>query len=241
MKKASKHRNIVNHEEQIKTLLNISKAITSDLYLEDILRLIVVATAQVMKSNICSLLLTREGTKELVIRATQSVSEAYNKKPPLRLGEGIAGRVAKENKPIAIKDVTKEKEYRYGDLARKENLCSLLCVPLAVKGKVIGVINCYTATPHDFTQTETNILTSIANQAAVAIENTELMVKSRVIQEELEGRKRIERAKGILMKEDHLTEDEAYRKLKKFSMDNRKTMREIAEAIILTSAMKKPK
>ena len=231
----------ISYEEQIKALSKISKAIASDLYLEDILRLIVVVTAQVMGSNICSLMLIDEKAGELVIRATQSVSEEYNKKPPLKLGEGIAGKVAKENQPMTIKDVTKEKEYKYGNIAKKEGLCSLLCVPLALKGKVIGVINCYTPSPHDFTETEIDVLSSIANQAAVAIENTELLVKSRVIQEELEARKRIERAKGILMKEEGLTEEEAYLKLQKFSMDRRKTMREVAEAIILTSEMKKSK
>jgi len=231
----------ISYEEQIKALSKISKAIASDLYLEDILRLIVVVTAQVMGSNICSLMLIDEKAGELVIRATQSVSDEYNKKPPLKLGEGIAGKVAKENQPITIKDVTKEKEYKYGNIAKKEGLCSLLCVPLALKGKVIGVINCYTPSPHDFTETEIDVLTSIANQAAVAIENTELLVKGRVIQEELEARKRIERAKGILMKEEGLTEEEAYLKLQKFSMDRRKTMREVADAIILTSEMKKLK
>ena len=229
----------ISYGEQIKALSKISKAIASDLYLEDILRLIVAVTAQVMGSNICSLLLIDEKSGELVIRATQSISEEYNKKPSLKIGEGIAGRVAKENKPMTIKDVTKEKEYKYADLAKKEGLCSLLCIPLAVKGKVIGVINCYTPSPHDFSETEIDILTSIANQAAVAIENTELLVKSKVIQEELEARKRIERAKGILMKEQGLTEEEAYLKLQKFSMDHRKTMREVADAIILTSEMKK--
>ncbi|MCG2713628.1 MAG: GAF and ANTAR domain-containing protein [Candidatus Omnitrophica bacterium] len=227
------------YEEQIKALTKISKAIASDIYLEDILRLIVTVTAEIMDSNICSLMLIDEQKKELVIKATQSVSEEYNKKPPLKLGEGIAGKVAKENKPIAIKDVTKEKEYKHKDIAKKEGLCSLLCVPLAAKGRVIGAINCYTSTPHDFTETEINILTSVANQAAVAIENAELMVKSKVIQEELEIRKRIERAKGVLMKEQGLTEEEAYLKIRRYSMDSRKTMREVAEAIILASDMKK--
>ena len=229
------------YEEQIKALSKISKAIASELYLEDILRLIVAVTAQAMSSNICSLMLIDEKTNELVIRATQSVSEEYNKKPPLKVGEGIAGRVAKENTPIVIKDVTKEKEYKYGDIAKKEGLCSLLCVPLTVKGRVIGALNCYTPSPHNFSDTEINILTSIADQAAVAIENTELMVKSRVIQEELETRKRIERAKGILMREEGLTEEKAYLKLQRFSMDHRKTMREVAEAIILSAEMKKAK
>jgi signal transduction protein with GAF and PtsI domain len=228
----------MSFEEQIKALSKISKAITSDLYLEDILRLVVTVTAEIMGSNICSLMLIDEKKNELVIRATQSISEEYNKKPPLKIGEGVAGKVVKENKPIAIKDVTKEKEYKHKDIAKQEGLCSLLCVPLAVKGKVIGVINCYTSTPHDFTETQINILTSVANQAAVAIENAELMVKSKVIQEELETRKRIERAKGILMRDEGLTEEQAYLKIRKYSMDNRKTMREVAEAIILATDMK---
>lgn len=229
----------MSYQEQIKALTKISKAIASDIYLEDILRLIVAVTAEMMGSNICSLMLIDEQKKELLIKATQSVSEEYNRKPPLKLGEGIAGKVAKENKPIAIKDVTKEKEYKHKDIAKKEGLCSLLCVPLAAKGRVIGVINCYTSTPHEFSETETNILNSVANQAAVAIENAELMVRSKVIQEELEIRKRTERAKGILMKEHGLTEEQAYLKIRAYSMDSRKTMREVAEAIILASDMKK--
>lgn len=226
------------YEEHIKALSKISKAIASDLYLEDILRLIVTVTAKAMGSNICSLMLIDEKTKELVIRATQSVSEAYNKKPHLKLGEGVAGKAAKENRPIVVNDVTKEKEYKYQDIARNEGLKSLLCVPLSVKGKVIGVINCYTAKTHHFTETEIDILSSIADQAAVAIENTELMVKSRVIQEELESRKRIERAKGILMKDGGLDEEEAYLRIQKYAMDTRKTMREVAEAIILAKDLK---
>jgi len=225
-------------EDQIKAISKISKAITSELYLEDILRLIVTVAAESLGSNICSLMLIDEKSNLLVVRASQSISEEYNKKPPLRIGEGIAGKVAKENIPIAIKDVTKEKEYKHKDIAKKEGLSSLLCVPMAVKGKVIGAINCYTSKPHDFTETEIELLNTIANQAAVAIENTELMVKSKVIQEELEMRKRIERAKGILMRDEGLTEEQAYLKIRKYSMNNRKTMREVAEAIILAADMK---
>jgi signal transduction protein with GAF and PtsI domain len=229
----------MSFEEQVRALSKISKAITSDLYLEDILRLIVTVTAELLGSNICSLMLIDEKTKELVVRATQSISEEYNKKPPLKMGEGIAGKVAKENRPIVVKDVTKEKEYKHKDIAKKEGLRSLLCVPLSVRGRVIGVINCYTSKPHDFTETEIDTLTTIANEAAVAIENAELLLKSKGFQEELEVRKRLERAKGILMRDEGLTEEEAYLKIRKYSMDNRKTMREVAEAIILASDMKK--
>ncbi|MDD5237409.1 MAG: GAF domain-containing protein, partial [Candidatus Omnitrophica bacterium] len=112
--------------EQIKALSKISKSITSDSYLDDILHLIVTVTAEVLGSNICSLMLIDEKTNELVVRATQSISEEYNKKPPLKIGEGIAGKVALENRPMAVKDVTKEKEYKHKDIAKKEGLSSLL-------------------------------------------------------------------------------------------------------------------
>jgi len=227
-----------NFAEQLKAISKISKAIASDFFLDDILRLVVTVTAEVLGSNICSLMLIDEKTGELMVRATQSISEQYNKKPPLKIGEGIAGRVAKENKPIAVKDVVKEKEYKHKDIAKKEGLASLLCVPMSVKGKVIGVINCYTPKAHAFSDEEIEVLTTIANQAAVAIENTELTVKSKSIKEELETRKRIERAKGILMRDEGLTEEQAYLRVRKYSMDNRKTMREVAEAIILSADMK---
>ena len=109
----------------------------------------------------------------------------------------------------------------------------MLSVPMMVKKKAIGVINCYTTLPHKFTKSEVSLLSAVANQAAVAIENTELMVKTKIVQEELEARKRIERAKGILMKEQKLTEDEAYKLMRKSSMDKRVPMIDIAEAIII--------
>ncbi|MCB4757156.1 MAG: GAF domain-containing protein [Elusimicrobia bacterium] len=227
------------YDECINALSRISKAISSDLYLEDILRLVVTVAAEVMEANICSIMLIDEKTKQLATRASQSVNGEYDHKPPLKIGEGIAGNVAATNQVRAIRDVLNEREYKYKAIAKKAGLRSLLCIPLAIKGRVIGVLNCYSPKPRDYTGTEVSMLTSIAAQAAVAIENADLMVKSRVVLEELEARKKIERAKGLLMKKENLSEEEAYLKLKKFSMDRRKSMREVAEAIILVDSIKK--
>jgi len=227
--------------QQLEAISRVSKMITSNLYLEEILKLIVTVTAEIMDSKICSLMLIDEKTGALLLKATQSMSDAYNKKPPLKTGEGIAGRVAKENKPMAVYDITKEPEYKSKNIAINESLKSLVSVPLAVKGRVIGVLNSYTSYPHRFTQSEINILTTVANQAAIVIENAELMVKTSVIQEELETRKAVERAKGILMREQAMSEEDAFRKIQKESMDLRKSMREISEAIILIDNMKKKK
>ncbi|HOL21704.1 MAG TPA: GAF domain-containing protein [bacterium] len=223
----------------IKAIYEISRAITSDMYIEDILKLIVNVTAEVTGSKICSIMLVDEKDDLIKIRATQAMSDEYLKKPPLKIGEGIAGKVVQTGKPLIIPDVREEPEYKYRDIAVKEGLVSMLAVPMNVKGKVIGVLNIYTARPHHFTEREIEILTSIANQSAIIIENTELMVKTKVLEEEIETRKKIEKAKGILMKEENLTEEEAYNKLRKFSMDNRKSMKEVAEAIIIAHEIKK--
>ncbi|BER92768.1 MAG: hypothetical protein PWP60_386 [Candidatus Atribacteria bacterium] len=220
--------------EKLEAITRISELITSNMYFEDVLKLIVTITAQVMQSNICSLMLLDEEKKVLEVKATQSISEAYNSKPPLRLGEGIAGRVALEGKPIIVKDVKKDPRYVNKDIAVKEGLSSLISLPLQVKGKIVGVLNLYTSTPRDFSEEEVRVLTAIANQAAVVVENYRLLVESELIREELEKRKKIERAKGILMKEFGIDEDEAYRRIQRYSMDKQKPMKEVAEAIITT-------
>jgi len=223
---------------KIEVLTTISRAITSELYLDDILKLIVTVTAKVMDSKICSLMLLDEDKNELTVRATQSVSEMYNKKPNIKIGEGVAGRVLKDNEPMIISDVKKDPRYLNKEVAKKEKLCSLLSVPMAIKNKPIGVLNIYTSKPHEFTDTEIKILVAVANQAAGAIKNAELITKTKIIQEELEARKIIERAKDILMKESGLSGEEAFKKIQKQSMNTRRTMREIAEVILLAKELK---
>ena len=222
----------------IEALSKIGEAITSDLYLEDILKLIVAVTAEVMDSKICTLMLLTNKKKELVIKATQSISKEYINKNPLKLGEGIAGKVAVENRPKGIYNISKNKDYKYHDIAKKEGLASLLCVPLHVKGKVVGVLTTYTSKPHHFSEYETHILQAVADQAAIVIENYRLVVETKVMKEELENRKAIERAKGILMNEQGFSEDEAFKRIQKFAMNNRKSMREVADAIVISSEMK---
>jgi len=226
-------------EEKLEAVARIGELITSDLYFEDILRLIVTMTAQVMHSNLCSLMLFDEKKKILELKATQSVSEAYAKKPPLRLGEGVAGIAALEKKAIIVKDVQEDPRYVNKDIAIREGLRSLVSIPLVVRGKVIGVLNLYTPEPRDFTSEEIQLLTAIASQAAIVIENQRLLLESQAVKEELETRKKIERAKGILMQEFGISEEEAYRRIQKYSMNTQKSMKEIAEALILAWEMKK--
>ena len=225
------------YDKYIKALMDISRAITSDRYLEEILKLIVMVTAKVTGVEICSLWLIDEtkDSKAIRLKATQAIDPEYVKDRSLKMHEGVVGYVATHNEPLIIKDVLKEPRFKEKEMAKKLGLVSMLGVPLQVKDeKVIGVLNCFTAQPHDFSETEVNLVTAVANQAAVAILNTELMVKTTVIQEELETRKLVERAKEVLMRRRKIEGNEAYRWLQQRSMNSRKSMRRVAEAVLLS-------
>ena len=115
----------------------------------------------------------------------------------------------------------------------------MLSVPMRINKRIVGVLNSYTSERHAFSEEEVSLLQSVANQAAVAIENTNLSEQSSAMQEALETRKVVERAKGILMKQNNILEEGAFKLIHRQSMNNRRTMREIAEAIILTSKIKR--
>ncbi len=225
------------YEKYIKALTDISRAITSEQYLEDILKLIVMVTAKVTGFEICSLWLIDESEtpKKIRLKATQAIDPEYVKDRSLGRVEGVVGFVATHNQPLVIKDVLKEPRFKEKEMAQKLGLVSMLSVPLRVKNeKVIGVLNCFTDEPHEFSDTEINLVTAVANQAAVAILNTELIVKTTVIQEELETRKLVERAKEVLIRRRGMTGEQAYRWIQKRSMDSRKSIRNVADAILLS-------
>lgn len=226
---------------QFDSLVKVSQSITSEDYLDEILNLIVVVTAEMLNSKICAIMLLDEKREELEIKAAQSLSLEYQKKANVKVDDSIIGEVVKTKKSVAIFDVRKEQKYQFKDLAKKEHLTSMLSVPMVVKDNAIGVINVYTKESHTFSAEEVNVLQIVANQAAVAVENTHLMKEALQAKEALETRKLVERAKGILMKLSNLGEDAAHKLIHKKSMDSCKSMKEIAESIILMDDLQKGK
>ncbi len=224
---------------QFDSLVKVSQSITSEHYLDEILNLIVVVTAEMLNSKICSIMLLDEKGIELGIKATQSLSADYKLKPNLKVDTSLLGGVIKSRKPLIVFDVRKEEKYFYRDLAVREGLTSMIAVPMIVRDKAIGVINVYTKDQHNFTNEEVGVLQMVANQAAVAVENTKLMEEAIRAKEALETRKLIERAKGILMRMNSLSEEAAYRMIHKKSMDSCRSMKDIAESVILMDELRK--
>jgi signal transduction protein with GAF and PtsI domain len=226
---------------QFDSLVKVSQSITSENYLDEILNLIVVVTAEMLNSKICSIMLLDKKRNELFIKASQSLSLEYQRKPNVKAHGSVGGEAMRIKKPITVDDVRKEKKYGFRDLAVKEHLTSMLAVPMVVKDEAIGVINVYMKKMHTFTKEEIDVLQMVANQAAVAVENTHLMKEALKAKEALETRKLIERAKGILMRLSNSTEEESHKLIHKKSMDSCKSMKEIAESIILMDELQKGK
>ncbi len=164
-------------------LSEVTKTLTTSPYLEEILQLLVNLTAQQFNYTVCTVRLLDERRGELVLRATQSPAKAYQKKRAIKLGESIAGRAIAENRPIIVRDVQIEEDYIGHDLAVEQGLRSMICVPLTIQDRSVGVLSCYTSEVREFASDEIEALETLAKQAAVAIEHAKLQVRDTLMQE----------------------------------------------------------
>ena len=152
---------------------------------------------------------------------------------PIKMEGSLIEQVVRDAQTVAIDRMQDDKRYKYPELARRTGLTSALATPLLSQGKVMGTINIYTREKRIFQDEEIGFLKAVAGQAAVAIQNARLMSETLEMKRTLETRKLVERAKGILQARHGLTEEEAYLRLRNESRRMRRSMKELAEAVIL--------
>ncbi|MHB8635792.1 MAG: sensor histidine kinase [Fimbriimonadaceae bacterium] len=171
------------HVNRLGALTEVSRTISSSPYLEEILQLLVNLTAQRFRYLVCTVRLLDESREELVLRATQASVKAYQRKRAIKVGESIAGRAIAENRPIIVPDVKDDEDYIGHDLAEEQGLRSMICVPLTIQDRAVGVLTCYTGEVHEFPEDEVAALETLAKQAAFAIENAKFQVRDTLMQE----------------------------------------------------------
>lgn len=164
-------------------LSEVTSTITQSPYIEEILQLLVNLTAQQFNYVVCTVRLLDETHQELVLRATQAPAKAYARKRAIKLGESIAGKAIAENRPVIVSDVQEEDDYIGHDLAVEQGMRSMVCVPLTMQGRAIGVLSCYTSEIREFPAEEIRALETLAKQAAVSIEHAKLQVRNTLMQE----------------------------------------------------------
>ncbi|HLI47222.1 MAG TPA: GAF domain-containing protein [Chthonomonas sp.] len=183
IERSRRFRQLERHAVQLHSLSEVSQAITSNVYLEELLHLFVNMVARTMGYKICTVMLLDTARNELVIKATQAENQEYIGKPNLKVGESIAGKAVAEKRILTVLNVQQSPDYASPEIAQKAGVVSLASVPMMLQGNVIGVLNCYTAKEHVFTKEELAILQALATQAALAVEHAKLLVRSAVIQE----------------------------------------------------------
>lgn len=219
-------------QSQLSTLREITRAISAAWSLEQILGLITRKTARVMEVDSCSIYLLDE-KDELVLQATTGLDPAAIGRARLKLGEGLTGYAAKVGKPVAARDAAHDPRFKYLPETKETIFQSLLAAPLVAQNKVIGAINVQTRAPRDYAEHEIELLAVIADIAASELQKALLYNEIGGLKEALETRKLVERAKGILMTRHQIPEPEAFARIQHQARASRKTMRAIAEAIIL--------
>jgi len=216
---------VSSQAQHLSTLAQVGQIIVSGAYLDEMLQLIVAFITELTHVRLCSIMLVEPGKNNLVLKASKSTGPEHRSE--VQPDRSLLARALKDKKPVHLRSAA---GLGSRDSGSPE---SLLAVPMIVKGHVVGIINVYYPADREFSREEVRLLSTIADQAGLAIENTKLAVEVQESQEALQTRKLVDRAKGILQKQANLPEDEAYRRLQEQSMRSRKSMREIAEAVIL--------
>jgi uroporphyrinogen-III synthase len=224
----------------LEILHQISKIVSSGMELDDMLRELVRLTVDVTSSDACLIYLA-EPDGEVVLRASQLPHAAEIGNIRIKPGEGVTGWVAEHHSVIALaSNAAADKRFKNFPALVEDTYEALLSVPLVSGGDVIGVINVHHKQAHAHTPDEVGLLTFLGEQMGGAIaqsrlsdENARLHEETQEMKRQLETRKLVERAKGILQFKYKLSEESAYLRLRNESRRLRRPMRDLAEAIIL--------
>src|ERR1700736_4237938 len=225
--------------QQVTLLHRVSNIVSSELSLDEMLGEILGLTVQVTACDAC-LVYLHEGD-EIVLRASQVPHAADLGNLRMKIGEGVTGWVAEHQAPVALSSkASADSRFKFFPALVEDTYEAFLSVPLINKGKVIGVINVHHRERHAHTAEEISTIQFMGEQMGSAIakslleeENARLTEETAEIKRQLETRKVVERAKGILQRRQNLTEEEAYLRMRNESRRLRRPMKDLAEAIIL--------
>jgi len=162
--------------ERLALLSHLGQILNSTLDHKEIRRRAMQAATQLMKAEAGSLLLVDEGKRQLYFEVALSDREEDIKMIPLNFGEGIAGCVAQSGKPLIVNSPKKDHRFFKGVDERTDfKTRNIICVPVKVKEKIIGVLEAINKQERGgFNKEDLSLLISLADQVAIAMDNSRL-------------------------------------------------------------------
>jgi uroporphyrinogen-III synthase len=228
-------------EPQVTLLHRISNIVSSERSLDEMLGEIIGLTVQVTDCDACLVYLIEKETGDIVLRASQVPHAADLGTLRMAMGEGITGWVVENKSVVALpSNASSDKRFKSFPGLVEDTYEAFLSVPLIAAGEMVGVVNVHHREAHTHTPDEVGLVSFIGEQMGGAIiramlfeQNARLLEETQEMKRQLETRKLVERAKGILQYKYKITEEEAYLRLRNESRRLRRPMRDLAEAIIL--------
>jgi signal transduction protein with GAF and PtsI domain len=232
-------------ESQVSLFHRVSSIVSSKLSMDEMLGEVVGLTVQATDCDACLVYLIDHSSDEIVLRASQVPHANDLGNLRLKIGEGITGWVAEHKSVVALPaNAASDGRFKRFQTLVEDTYQAFLSVPIVSGGELIGVINVHHRQSHDHSSEEISTLIFIGEQLGVSIskslleeENARLIEETQEMKRELETRKLMERAKGILQQNHNITEEEAYLRLRNQSRRLRRPIRELAEAIILAEEL----
>ena len=214
-----------------------SRMAASDL-LHQVLERIVTLISSVVECDSCFIYILEND--ELVLRASKNPHPEVLDRLKLRVGQGITGWVAEHLEPVALtRDAFRDPRFNYFSELPEDRYQAFLSVPILCRGRVVGVINLQHRLPHVHSPRDIKLISTLGFLVGAEIERARLESEVSELSERLEMRKLIERAKGILQHDLGLSEEAAYRLLQRKSRQMRKSMKEVAEAVVISDELKR--
>jgi uroporphyrinogen-III synthase len=229
---------LIDESTEVDLLHDIASRITAADSLHDVLGRVLEFVSWIAKFDSCFIYIL-EGN-ELVLRASRnSHSEALDR-IRLPLGQGITGWVAQHQQPVSVEhNAFDDPRFQAFHQLPEDRFEAFLSVPIVSRGKVVGVINVQQREPYVFSQREIRLIATAGFLVGAEIELARLESANSQLCEQLNARKAVERAKGILQRDLQLSEEKAYLTLQSQSRQRRRPMREVAEAIVLSDEIKR--
>jgi sigma-B regulation protein RsbU (phosphoserine phosphatase) len=165
----------------LETLAEIGREMASILDLDELLRRIALLTKRLIAYRTLGILLLNEATQELEMKLAVSYGKG-NEKRHMKLGEGLVGWAALHKEPVLVSDVSVDP--RYVNLV--EDVRSELVIPMLIKDRCIGVFDLESPELDAFTKEHKELLTLLASQAAIAVDNARLYEEVRHNEERIE-------------------------------------------------------
>jgi signal transduction histidine kinase/CheY-like chemotaxis protein len=173
------------------TLYDIGQEITAQVALEPTLRLIVERTRDLLQAETSLLALRQDESEEFLLQAYSGIAPQSFAGLRIRPGEGLVGRVVVSGQPIMVGDYLQEyRDSPFLEMMQESGFRSAVAVPLKARGAVIGVLYVYSRALQRFRDEDRQLLSALADQAAIAIENAKLYQQVRQHADELEARVR---------------------------------------------------